>query len=82
LAVMKLLEIVTCARPVLFANNSSEFPYSVGGTAFIVKFRGRTYVITAKHVVNLRNFEAAQFCIQRWSRLLAARRAASRTRRE
>jgi hypothetical protein len=61
---VKLLEIVTCARPVLFANNSPEFPYSIGGTAFIVKFGGRSYVITAKHVVNLKNFEAAQFCIQ------------------
>jgi hypothetical protein len=44
---MKLLEIVTCARPVLFANDSAEFPFSVGGTAFIVKFRGRSFVITA-----------------------------------
>ncbi|MGB6307655.1 MAG: hypothetical protein WBF89_07655 [Steroidobacteraceae bacterium] len=61
---MKLLEIVTCARPVLFANDSPEFPFSVGGTAFIVKFLGWSYVITAKHVVNLRSFEAGQFCIQ------------------
>jgi hypothetical protein len=60
---MKLLEIVTPARPVLFANDSPEFPVSVGGTAFIVKFLGRSYVITAKHVVNLRSFEAGQFCI-------------------
>lgn len=61
---MKLLDIVTCARPVLFANNNPEFPYSVGGTAFIVKFQGRSFVITAKHVLNLRNFEAGQFSIQ------------------
>jgi hypothetical protein len=61
---MKLLAILNCARPVLFANNSAEFPYSVGGTAFIVKFQTRSFVITAKHVVNLKNFEAGQFCIQ------------------
>ena len=47
---MKLLDIVTCAGPVLFANENAEFPYSVGGTAFIVKFQGRSFVITAKHV--------------------------------
>jgi len=61
---MKLLDIVTCARPVLFANNNPEFPYSVGGTAFIVKFQSRSFVITAKHVLNLKNFDAGQFCIQ------------------
>jgi hypothetical protein len=61
---MKLLDIAMCARPVLFANNSAEVPYSVGGTAFIVKFQGRSFVITAKHVLNLKNFESGQFCIQ------------------
>ena len=61
---MKLMGIVTCARPVLFANESPEYPYSVGGTAFIVKFQGRTYLVTARHVHNLQNFEAGQFCIQ------------------
>lgn len=61
---MKLLDIVACARPVLFANDNPEFPYSVGGTAFVVKFQGRSYLITARHVHNLKNFEAGQFCIQ------------------
>jgi hypothetical protein len=61
---MKLLDIVTCARPVLFANDSPEFPYSVGGTAFIVRFQGRSFVVTAKHVLNLKSFDAGQFCIQ------------------
>jgi hypothetical protein len=61
---MKLLSILNCARPVLFANDSPEYPYSVGGTAFIVKFQGRRFVITAKHVLNLKSFEAGQFCIQ------------------
>ena len=61
---MRLLDIVTCARPVLFANDSPEFPFSVGGTAFIVKFQGRNFVITARHVLNLRSFAASQFSIQ------------------
>ena len=61
---MKLMGIVACARPVLFANDSPEYPYSVGETAFIVKFQGRTYLVTARHMHNLKNFEAGQFCIQ------------------
>lgn len=61
---MKLLAILNCARPVLFANDSGEYPYSLGGTAFIVKFQGRNFVITAKHVLNLKSFEAGQLCIQ------------------
>lgn len=61
---MKLLDIVTCARPVLFANDNPEYPFSVGGTTFIVKFRGRSFVVTAKHVLNLKNFTAGQFAIQ------------------
>jgi len=61
---MRLLDIVTCARPVLFANDNPEFPFSVGGTAFIVNFQGRSFVITAKHVLNLKNFAASQFSIQ------------------
>lgn len=42
---MKLLRITQCARPVLFENASRDYPYSLGGTAFIVKFKERSFVI-------------------------------------
>ena len=61
---MKLLDIAKCARPVLFENASRDYPYSLGGTAFIVKFKERSFVITARHVLNLPSFEPRQFCIQ------------------
>jgi hypothetical protein len=61
---MKQLDIAHCARPVLFENASREYPYSIGGTAFVVKFKERHFVITARHVLNLPNFEPRQFCIQ------------------
>ena len=61
---MKLLDIAQCARPVLFENACRDYPYSLGGTAFIVKFKERSFVITARHVLNLPNFEPRQFCIQ------------------
>jgi hypothetical protein len=61
---VKLLDIAKCARPVLFQNDSREYPYSLGGTAFIVKFRSLRFVVTAKHVLNLKDFEPRQLCIQ------------------
>jgi hypothetical protein len=61
---MKLLDIAKCARPVLFENASRDYPYSLGGTGFVVKFKERNFVITARHVLNLSSFEPGQFCIQ------------------
>jgi hypothetical protein len=61
---MKLLGITHCARPVLFANNNREYPYSIGGTAFVVKFESLWFVVTAKHVLNLRSFAPHQSCVQ------------------
>jgi hypothetical protein len=58
----RLLSILKCARPVLFQNADQEWPLSVGGTAFLVRFRDRHFVLTAKHV--LRNFELRQFRVQ------------------
>lgn len=48
---MNTLDLLNCARPILFENDDEEFKYSLGGTAFIVKFRNHLYVITAKHVL-------------------------------
>jgi hypothetical protein len=62
--IMKLLSITQCARPVLFENASRDYPYSLGGTAFIVRFSERVFVVTAKHVLNLQSFEPRQLCIQ------------------
>jgi hypothetical protein len=60
----KLLDILQCARPVLFANDDRDYSFSISGTAFIVRFRDRSFVVTAKHVLNLGNFRPEQFCIQ------------------
>jgi hypothetical protein len=48
---MKPLDLLNCARPVLFENDDEVYKYSSGGTAFTVRFRDRLYVITAKHVL-------------------------------
>src|SRR5262249_10002496 len=56
--------IAKCARPVLFQNEDAGWPLSNGGTCFIVNFRDRHFVVTAKHVLNLGNFELGQFRVQ------------------
>jgi len=61
---MKLVGITHCARPVLFANDNHEYPYSIGGTAFVIKFEGICFVVTAKHVLNLRSFAPHQSRVQ------------------
>jgi hypothetical protein len=61
---MKLLAILGCARPVLFANADPEYPLSVGGSAFVVKFRERHFAISAKHVLRAGGFAASQVRIQ------------------
>jgi hypothetical protein len=61
---MKLLDVLRCARPVLFENDDATFPYSIGGSAFVAKFRDRHYVITAKHVLNIHSFLPDQFRVQ------------------
>lgn len=59
-----LLTILKCARPVLFANADPDYPYSVRGTAFIVAYSERLYVVSAKHVLTGGGFEPGQVRIQ------------------
>ena len=61
---VKLLAILHCARPVLFANADPQYPYSIGGSAFVVKFRDRHFVVSAKHVLRAGGFDASQVRIQ------------------
>jgi hypothetical protein len=61
---MKLLAILNCARPVLFANTDPQYPYSIGGSAFVVKFRDRHFAVSAKHVLRAGGFEASQVRVQ------------------
>jgi hypothetical protein len=60
----KLLSILQCARSVFFLNQDTTWPLSNGGSAFVVRFRDRHFVLTAKHVLNLRNFRPDQFRVQ------------------
>jgi len=49
---------------VLFYNDDPNYPYSTSGTAFVVEFHRRIFVVTAKHVLRLREFRAEQFRVQ------------------
>jgi hypothetical protein len=55
------LEHPLCSRPVLFQNAVPAYPFSIGGTAFIVKFRNRHFVIPVKHFLNMGGFQPEQF---------------------
>lgn len=48
------------ARPIVFANDVEEFPYSAGGTCFLFSFDGRRYVATASHCMKGRAGEELQ----------------------
>jgi len=61
---VRLLDITKCARPVLFQNEYAGWPLSNGGTCFIVNYRHRHFVVTAKHVLKLDDFEIGQFRVQ------------------
>ncbi len=44
-------DIKRAVRMVLFANESEEYPYtSYGGTLFIIRYNGKFYALTCKHV--------------------------------
>jgi len=46
-----LSRLRVAARPVVFAVDSEDAPFSVKGTAFLVWFYGKVFVVTARHVI-------------------------------
>jgi len=64
MAATKLLDILKCVRPILFENDDPAYKYSLGGTAFVVKFKGAYYVVTAKHALLPKSFSVKQTRIQ------------------
>lgn len=61
---MKTTELLNCARPIFFENECDGYEYSISGTGFLVTFYQKTYVITAKHVLQLDSFSPDQIRIQ------------------
>lgn len=57
-----VLELFRCARPVLFYSELPAFPFSICGSGFLVRYCGRVFAITARHVAT--NFDLAHACIQ------------------
>lgn len=44
-------DIEAAVRPVLFQTDFEEWPYSHGGSLFVVNFKGRCYGLTCNHVI-------------------------------
>lgn len=54
--------IFRCARPTVFENPDPDFPVSLNGSCFIVRFRKKLFAITAKHVTT--DFKSNQIRVQ------------------
>jgi len=47
----ELRALRACARPVIFETGLPDFPYATVGSAFLLGYEARVFVLTAKHVV-------------------------------
>lgn len=54
---MAVVEI--CTRGLTFDTGDPEFPYSLGGSCFVARFRRKYFVLTARHCLNERRPEQA-----------------------
>lgn len=54
---MTLANLLECSRPLLFKNEDQDFPYSCGGTCFLVRYRGAVFVITTRHCLRDREIQ-------------------------
>ena len=55
---MKIKELGDCVRPIIFENEEfDEYPYTVGGTCFLIEYDSRMFAVTAKHVLKNLNYK-------------------------
>lgn len=55
---MKVKELGDCVRPVVFENEKfDEYPYTVGGTCFLIEYCRKVFAVTAKHVLKNLNYK-------------------------
>lgn len=52
-----------CSRPMYFDNEDEQFPYSCLGSCFIVRYRQRLWIATAKHVVVSAGYHVSQVMV-------------------
>jgi len=57
-----LTSIFGCARMIIFQNDNPDYPVSISGSGFIVRYRSRLFVVTALHVT--KGFEHHQVRVQ------------------
>lgn len=50
-----LTKLARSVQPLVFETGIEDFPYSVSGTAFLVGYEGRPYVLTTRHALNPEN---------------------------
>lgn len=57
-------EILEASRLLLFENNNETYPYSLGGSAFLIKVEDQIFAVTAKHVLSNNNYFHNDVCIR------------------
>ena len=57
---IKVVDVLQCAKPLIFENTEAEYRYSIQGTCFLVGFQSRYYAITAKHCLRDRAWAAVR----------------------
>lgn len=55
---MKVKELGDCVRPIVFENDEfDDYPYTVGGTCFLIEYDRKIFAVTAKHVLKNLNYK-------------------------
>jgi hypothetical protein len=58
-----VIELLRCAKPLLFQNDDVQFRFSIRGTCFLARFESRYYAITAKHCLKGFPYESVRIRI-------------------
>jgi hypothetical protein len=59
---MRVKDILNSSRRLMFVNDVPGFDYSARGTAFLCRYHGEDFAVTARH--NIQDFSADAVCIQ------------------
>lgn len=60
----KIKDILTAGRQILFENPNENFPYTLGGSAFLVKINSDIFAVTAKHVLKNNDYSGNEILIR------------------
>lgn len=69
---MKVIDLFESARPLRWENDDPDFEYSIGGTGFLGRYRGRHFLLTARHCLQNRDVNSLRVEIRKDSNVFNA----------